>query len=819
MLISIHWLKRHIDLPESIEEIERTLTTIGLEVEGINDKAKEYTSLIVAKVLTCEKHPDSDHLQITTVDTGKETLQVVCGAPNVAKGQTVVFAPINTVLPTPDGASFKIKKSKIRGVESFGMICAEDEIGLTDNHDGIMLLDDSIAAGTPFVDLDYYDTILELNVTPNRPDALCHRGVARELAAQFGRDLKKLNISIEESEVPIDSAISLSVQNESGCTRYVGRVLQDIQIKKSPSWLSSLLNSIEIPSINNVVDITNFVLMDIGQPLHSFDMDQLSGNSIEVRRAKKEESITTIDHKKHLLENTDLVICDGQTPACVAGVMGGVESEITEKTKNVFLESAYFKPSIVRKQSKRLALSSDSSYRFERGIDPFMQDEASLYACSWIQKLTDCKILKGAVEYTAAEHPQEAKQVSLRQSRLQKVLGIKPSANEIRKHLSSIGLTEVEASCGAPNQESDHLHFLIPGYRPDLEREIDLIEEVARLIGFDQIPYDMPLIQMKPNELPVQEKLNRKIRYTLSAMGLHECLSLRFTSKKQTEIIFGAPQDSDPRSKPATLLNPLSEDLGVLPTSLLPNLLHYVTQNEKNRPGTVRLFEVGKGQFMRARVNEKDPGFDETPLLGIVVAGHWNTHSLQEKASPISFFDFKGLLQSLFKRLGLQILFKEVQNKELFMHPAQQVELYADQIKLGTAGFLHPAVMEKLDISYTTAIAEIDLSQVEQVMQKAVTFKAYSKQVPSSRDISIEVDEQMLHQNIVERIQSYRPKNLASIRLKSIYQGDKIEKGKKNMVYSLVYQSMDRTLTDEEINKVHNKLRDKLVANGDIVLR
>lgn len=819
MLVSINWLKRHIDLPESIEEIEKTLTAVGLEVEGKTEPGKNYEKLVVAKVLTCEPHPDSDHLHVTTVNNGQEVIQVVCGAPNIKAGQTVVLAPIGAELPLPNGEKLKMKKSKIRGVESFGMICAEDEIGLSDNHDGIMVLDNSIEAGTPFINLSFYDTTLELNVTPNRPDALCHRGVARELAAKFGRPLKKLEYSIIEESTPISSQISLSVDPDCGCTCYVGRVLTDIEVKPSPAWLSTLLHSIEIPSINNVVDITNFILMDIGQPLHSFDMDQLSGNSIHVRRAKADEKITTIDHKEYLLAPTDLAICDGNTPACVAGVMGGAESEINEKTKNVFLESAYFNPTIVRKQSKRLGLSSDSSYRFERGIDPFMQEEASLYACSLIQQITNCKILKDAVSFTAPEHPKELKQVSIRPSRVQKVLGISPSADEIRKHLTSIGLVEEVPCCQAPDKNADVLNFSIPGFRPDLEREVDLIEEVARLIGFDKIPYDLPLIRMQTNDLPVQEQINRKIRYSLSAMGLHECLSLRFTSKKLTQNVFGEPNEKDPRSTPAALLNPLSEDLGVIPTSLLPNMLKYIAENEKNRPGTIRLFEVAKGQFSRKRESERDTGFDEIPLLAFAIAGHWKTNALEEKAAPISFLDFKGVIISLFKRLGLSIDFKTPSVQESFLHPAQQAELVCGSYKLGTAGTLHPAVMEKMDISYETCVLEVRLNFVEKAMQNRVTFVPFSRQVPSSRDISIEVDEQMTHQSILERISGFNPKNLASIQLKSIYQGDKIAAGKKNMVYSLVYQAMDKTLTDEEVNKVHNKLREKLVQNGDILLR
>lgn len=811
MKVSLNWLRRHVDLPESAEDVAKALTSIGLEVEGMEEPGKVYDKLIVAKVLTCEAHPDSDHLHITTVNNGKETIQVVCGAPNVAAGQTVVLAPIGAELPLPDGTMLKMKKSKIRGVESFGMICAEDEIGLSDDHGGIMVLDDSIPAGTPFVSLGLYDVCYELNVTPNRPDALSHRGVARELAAKFNRPLKPLQYVLKEDAEACASAISLEVVPGCGCSRYVGRVIKDVKVEKSPSWLAKLLHAVGMNSINNVVDVTNFILMDVGQPLHSFDMDQLNGNKIKVRKAAKGEKIETIDHTAHELTENDLVICDGDRPACVAGVMGGVESEIVDATKNVFLESAWFNPTVVRKQAKRLCISTDSSYRFEREIDFRTQDEYSQYACALIQEVAGGRILKGTVEYTGDDHKKECNKVTLRVARASKVIGMECTAEQIEKFLTGICLKVIDKNAEA-------LTFEIPSYRPDLEREVDLIEEVARLIGFDNIPYTLPSFKMQPNELPPIEVLNRKIRKTLSAMGLHECLSLRFTSKARTEAIFGVDND-DRRSKPAVLLNPLSEELGAVPTSLLPNLLKAVAENEKNRPGSVRLFEVAKGQFKRDRKDVRDPGFDESNLVALTIAGNFDVDPLADKPKRIDFAAFKGFVQSFFKRLGLVVEFRAPAKAELFLHPGKQAEIVCNGTVLGTMGDLHPNVLKAFDITYDTFVMEADMDKMEKESHKKIVFQAFSRQVPSSRDISIEVAKGMTHEEILGRIKGLNPKNLAKITLKSIYEGDKIEAGKKNMVYSLVYQAMDRTLTDDEVNKAHNKLRDKLVANGDIVLR
>ena len=812
MKVSLNWLRRHVDLPESAEEVAKALTSIGLEVEGMEEPGKVYDKLIVAKVLTCEPHPDSDHLHITTVNDGKETLQVVCGAPNVAAGQTVVLAPIGAELPLPDGTKLKMKKSKIRGVESFGMICAEDEIGLSDDHAGIMVLDDSIPAGTPFVSLGMYDVCYELNVTPNRPDALSHRGVARELAAKFNRPLKPLQYELKEDAESASSAISLEVVPGCGCTRYVGRVIKDVKVEKSPAWLAKLLHAVGMNSINNVVDVTNFILMDVGQPLHSFDMDQLNGKTIKVRRAVKGEKIETIDHTAHELLESDLVICDGDRPACVAGVMGGVESEIVDATKNVFLESAWFNPTIVRKQSKRLCITTDSSYRFEREIDFCTQDEYSRYACAMIQELAGGRILKGSVEYTGDDHKKELDQVTLRTERAAKVIGMEVTTEQIEKLLTGICLEVI-------TKDADSITFRIPSFRPDLTREVDLIEEIARLIGFDNIPYSLPKFTMQPNELPAIEVLNRKIRKTLSAMGLHECLSLRFTSKARTEALFGAANDADKRSMPALLLNPLSEELGAVPTSLLPNLLKAVAENEKNRPGSIRLFEVAKGQFKRDRKDVRDPGFDESNLVAIAVAGAFDVDPLNDKPKQIDFASFKGLVVSFFKRLGFVVEIRVPQKLEVFLHPGKQAEVLVNGNSVATFGALHPSAMAANEITYDTYVLEADMDKLVKESHKKIVFQPFSRQVPSSRDISIEVTKAMTHEEVLARIKSFNPKNLAKITLKSIYEGEKIEAGKKNMVYSLVYQAMDRTLTDDEVNKAHNKLREKLVQNGDIVLR
>lgn len=820
MKVSLKWLQRHVDLPESVEEIEKKLTALGLEVEGREEPGKVYSAIIVAKVLECSKHPESDHLSITKVFDGKQELQVICGAPNVAAGQTVCFAPIGSELPLPDGETLKIKKAKIRGVESFGMICAEDEIGLGKSHEGIIVLPNHHEAGTPIVQLGMYDVTLELNVTPNRPDALSHIGVARELAGAFGRPMKPVLTKFECVAEQTSSRIQLSVEPSCGCTRYVGRVIEDVKVAPSPMWLQSLLRAVGITPVNNVVDITNFVLLDLNQPLHSFDMDLLKNRHIKVRKANAGETITTIDHKEQKLQATDLLICDGDTPACVAGVMGGVESEITEKTKRVFLESAWFDPTTVRKQSKRLGLSTDSSYRFERHIDPTMQAFASEYACALIAEIAGGKVLAGTVEFTDAMHPDKLRKVGVRLSRIERVLGIKLSGNDVRRLLGQITLMEDVACVGVPKTDADELVFRIPGFRPDLEREIDLIEELARLVGYDQIPYDAPSFRVEINELPAMEQLNRKIRYTLSALGMHECLSLRFSSKSLVDAVFGAADASDRRKSPAALLNPLSEDLGVLPVSLVPGLLKNVAENEKNRPGSVRLFECAKAFFPAPeRRSDRDPGFDEVPLLAGVLAGHFNRLALQDKASSVSFTDLKGVILSLCKRLRVPVEFRVPSKPECWLHPNRQAELVVGKNVIGVCGEAHPRVLKNFDIGIPVCLFEMDMVKLDASIDHALKFQMFSRQVNTTRDVSIEVDERMTHAEVILRMKAINAKNLVSIQLKSLYQGDKIAAGRKNLLYQFTYQAEDRTLTDDEVNKVHDKFRERLSQDGTILLR
>ena len=811
MLASLNWLRRYVDIDISVEEVEKALTSLGLEVESVDDQGDAYSDLIVAKVLEREKHPDAEKLSVTKVFDGENELQVVCGAPNVDKGQTVVFAPVGSRLPTEDPAKpFKIKKAKIRGVESLGMICAEDEVGLGDSHNGIMVLDDALEAGTKINSLPgFYDVILEINVTPNRPDALSMIGIARELAGHLGKELKMPEFDLEEDSETIEDKITIEIEEGCGCTKYTGRIIQGVKIGESPEWLKSYLNTVGVASINNVVDATNFVLFETGQPSHAFDLNKLPEKAIVIRNAQDKEKLTTLDHVERELMESDMVICDANTPVCLGGVMGGENTEISAETTDVFLEVAYFNPPTVRKTARRLGLSSDSSYRFERGISPFQQEAVSDYLASLIKELAGGKVLKGRIDCITDDHPKELVEASIRLSRIKKVLGVDVASERVTSLLERIGLKKVK-------EENETLTFQIPGYRPDLLSEVDLVEEVVQKIGFEEIPMLFPKFELALNELPKKEMVTRKVRDTLAAAGLNETISLKFDSIANLENVFA--EGDERRDKFVKIINPLSEDLAVMPTSLLPRYLKSVEYNEKNRETSARFFEVSKSFFSDAEnKTDKYPGVIEKEILGGMVAGSWDYQSVSDKPSDISVLDLKGILENLFSQLRLNVVFNRASTQSFF-HPNKQFEILLHNKVIGFAGEVHPQVLKNMDVSLTSCYFEVDYSVIIEHALKEKKFKAFSKAGKVTKEISMQVDSTLDHQSILDKVKKVKTKNLVDVNLQSIYEGQGVPEGKKAVLYQFVYQS-DKTLNDNEVNKAQENLANKLAEDSEIEYR
>ncbi len=811
MEISLNWLKRYVDLQEEPREIAAALTSLGFEVEGLRILGGDARGVVVGEVRSCSRHPEADRLSVCRVFDGTEEVQVVCGAPNVAAGQKVLFARVGAELP----GDLKIKKAKLRGQESLGMLCGGDEVGLGGSHEGLLILDPATPAGLAMAEVSgLCDVVFEINVTPNRPDALGHLGVARELAARFGNPLhypdEKPDEKLNETGSEIGGLVSLKLEEGVGCTRYVGRVVEGVTVGPSPEWLIQSLRVLGKKSINNVVDLTNFVLLEWSQPSHAFDLDRLAGRRIEVRQARAGEALKTLDGVERKLDERDLVIADGEQPQVLAGVMGGEASGVSEKTRNVLIEVACFDPRVVRSQSRRHGLQSDSSFRFERGVDPLATARVCDALAVLIARVCGGKVAKGRVEAISPTHPQAPRKVSLRPARVEKVLGIASSPATIEKLLAGIEIKKVARA-------GDALEFQIPGFRGDLEREVDLIEEVARLMDYNAIPPSLPSFPLRAVPLPPAEELASKIRHGLCDLGLSETLSLRFTSRKALEKLNLAK--NDPRLDFVPIRNPLSEEWELLPTTSLPALLQALERNQNTQEHNVRLFEVGRAFFKRTRSDEKDSGVREEPVLGMALMGEWRENFLEGAPQPVDFLRLKGLIENLIDSLHVDVRW-EYGSKAGFLHPIESAELYAEGLAgpVAVLGALHPKVQAEYGLRLPVVVAEFQLGALLKAPSRPLKFEAYESHTGTVRDVNIVVAEKFRHADILSALPKNVP-NLREARLNSVYRGKGLPEGHKALHYSFVYAHAERTLTDEEVNAVQGNVVAELLKNPALQIK
>lgn len=822
MEISLNWLRKYVDLSEDAETLSKALTSLGLEIEGMKILGGAATGVVAAEVLECGKHPEADKLSVCKVTDGTEVFPVVCGAPNVAKGQKVLLAKVGAELPgrAPGEPPFKIKKAKLRGQESHGMICAEDELGLGESHDGILVLPADTALGTPLQKIPgLTDVLFEVNVTPNRPDGLNHLGVARELAARLGKPLRYPSETLREEGAEASSQIDLRLEDLIGCTLYTGRVIRGVKVGPSPEWLVKALKSIGKKSINNVVDLTNYVLLELGQPSHAFDLDRIRGGRVEIRPGRAGEKLVTLDGVERKITGEDLIIADAQGPMVLAGVMGGKDSEVSAETKNIFLEVAYFNPSVVRKQSKRHGLSTDSSYRFERGVDPLSIGAVSDYLAALIARWCGGAVAKGRVERASPEHPNSPRVVYMRPARAEKLLGIKLGEAEAVQRLESIGLKKNGAG-QVHGQEA--IAFAVPGFRGDLEREADLIEEIARLGDINNIPARLPSLPLAPNPLPPQEALARVIRGFLRDAGLNETLSLRFSSRKALAKL-DLPE-GDARLKFVPLRNPLSEEWEILPTTALPSLLASVAHNQNNQERDCRFFEISKAFFDRsAERSDRLPGVKEEETVTLVLAGDWPDRrpwsaDAAARSAPTEFAHLKGLVENLLARAGTpaEISYPSHQS---YLHPVESAEVKAGGKTIGFFGALHPRAAARFDLKGAVLCAELSLEGLLGAPKRPAKFAAFGQHSAVTRDLNILVDEAMRHGDIVAKIPAGRIPNLQEARLNSVYRGAGVPEGKKALHYSFTYRHAEKTLTVEEVNAAQDKLRQELAKDQGIAFK
>ncbi|MBI5663344.1 MAG: phenylalanine--tRNA ligase subunit beta [Ignavibacterium album] len=799
MKISLNWLKDYVDLSDlSTDEIVDKLTMSGLEVEDVSDENELYKNFIVAEVKSVTKHPNADKLSVCEVFDGKENLQVICGAPNVAAGQKVVFAPIGTIIPN---GNFQIRKAKIRGVESNGMICAEDELLLSDDHSGIMVLNENLPTGKPITEaLNLNDVIFEIAVTPNRPDALSHIGVARDLSAIFNRDLHIPEIKLKESKKKASDIASVEIIDSTNCPRYSAKVVLNVEVKDSPEWLKNKLTRIGLRPINNVVDVTNFILHEIGQPLHAFDLDLLEGKKIIVQSTTEEKEFVTLDSKVRKLPKGTLMICDAKREVAVAGVMGGENSEINSSTKNILIESAYFNPSSIRKTSKALQLSTDSSYRFERGTDPGITKYAAERAAHLIAEISGGEVAEGIIDV----YPKiiERKEITLRYQRVTKILGYEISKEKIHQILSRLGIALKDI-----NETS--LLASVPTFRPDLEREIDLIEEIARVNGYDNIPV-VPKISITLEQKVDQQKFEDEVRNIISSLGFSEMINNPLESEWEAKLT----------GNPITLANPQSVEMSCLRTSLLAGGLNSVKRNLNFGVRDMMLFEVGNVFNKKSDSSIKTfEDISEKQNLILILSGKeeekfWNT---QEK-----YFDFyclKGLVNAFIKKISLD-------NQLADLYYSSENEIYSyyltknfKQQVVGTGGKVKRDVLNKFDINQDVFVFEFDLTALKQISPESKKYIEPPKYPKVHRDFAFIFDKNVQYLDVKNFILKKASKLLKSVELFDIFESESLGRDKKSMAFTLEYFDESRTLTEDEVEKDFNYLITEILKEFKAKLR
>ncbi len=798
MKISLNWIKDYVNLDGiSTEEIVDKLTMSGLEVEDYIDQNRKYSRIIVGLVKDVQKHTNADKLTVCTVFDGKSDLQVVCGAPNVQKGQNVVFAPIGTIIPK---GNMEMKKVKIRGVESNGMICAEDELELSDDHSGIMVLNDDLPVGTQVSEaLKLNDVLLEIAITPNRPDALSHIGVARDLSAIFNRELRIPKLDFQESQQEIKQLASVEIEDKVNCPRYSAKVVTGLTIKDSPEWLQNKLTKIGLRPINNVVDVTNFILHELGQPLHAFDLDQLAGKKIIVKSLTEELKFTTLDSKERTLPQGTMMICDGKREVAIAGVMGGENSEVTESTKNILIESAYFNPTSIRRTSKRLQLATDSSYRFERGTDPSNTIYAAQRAAQLIASLAGGEIAKGVID----EYPIKIKQqeVKFRLARMKKLLGYEVPKADVIKIFQKLGINLLK-------DMGESLEVIVPAHRPDIEREADLIEEVARIAGYEKIPV-VEKVSITLHKRKDDFDFEDSIRESLVALGCNEMVNNPLIPKKDTEVT----------GSPIEIANPQSQDMAFLRTSLLVSALPVISNNIKKGEKDIAVFEIGN-VFERLKDDLNSfSDFEEKKKLLLIISGKRQSRQWYSGETEYDIFDLKGLASSFFSKISLDNVlndsYNSIRNK---VYDYQFTVNFKDSV-IGVGGRVSKNVLQMFDINQPVFSFECDLKILGELSGEKRTFKELLKYPKVYRDIAFLFDKSINYTTVKEFILQASADILKSVELFDLFESKEIAEDKKSMAFNLEYYDYNRTLTDEEVDKDFQSLITKITEKFKAILR
>ena len=818
MKVSLKWLKDYVDIKLAPQELAERLTMAGSEVKGIETVGGTWDNVVVGEVIALNPHPDADRLRLATVDLGTRQVTTVCGAPNIALGQKVTFAHVGAKLMDPHtGQVAVVKPAKIRGVVSEGMVCSEKELGISENHEGILVLPPEAPIGAA-VGAYLGDVVLDLDITPNRPDCLSVIGVAREVAALTGESLHVPKVRYEETEKSIDSAASVDIVDSDLCPRYCASLISGVRIAPSPDWLQQRLSSCGMRPINNVVDITNYVMLEYGQPLHAFDYDKLNGQQIIVRRARNGETITTLEGSKRTLNSDILVIADKGEAVAVAGVMGGLDSEVTDRTDTILLESANFSQAAIRRSCSHLQFQSEASVRFDKGLNSELPLVPLKRATQLLLELAGGKSAKGVIDVYPGKSKSEFIPLTTRE--VKRLSGLKVSIDGILKVLKALGFECREGD------SSSQIFVSAPYWRSDTKCSADLVEEVVRIIGYDRVPMTRlgsPLPPQKPKlSLEArQSELKDKLRNILTGFGFQEILTYSLVSLEKLQKV--SPQ-LEIKIPPLKVANPMTREQEYLRTSLRAGLLGALAHNHKFEQAGVRLFEIGKvflpqhHHVIASETRQSQEGRElpqEKEMLCAVLGGARAELSWQADKEMVDFFDAKGVVENLLDQLGLKASFKNSDDEGLYLERRADV-IVADG-KVGTVGDVQSKVAQAFELSNTVCLMEIDL---EKLLTKIAGIKEYRSipRFPSvTRDIALVIDEQMSYRRVNEIIQSFPL--VTKVTLFDLYRGEQIREGKKSFAIRIVYQSSSHTLTDEEVDQTQKQMLARLHQELGATLR
>ena len=803
MKVSLNWLKEYVDFDLTPEALAEELDMSGTGVESIRYFGRDVQNIVVGQIKQIDKHPNADKLTVCQVDIGKrELLNIVCGAPNAKEGAVVPLALVGARLPN----GFEIKQAKIRGAVSEGMMCSEAELELGEDASGLMMLEEGAPIGeeiSKFLGLE--DVVLELEITPNRPDCLGMIGIAREVAAITGNPLRIPQIDLVENGEKAEDYAQVEIIDTDLCPRYTAKIIKDIRIMSSPRWMQQRLERAGVRPINNVVDITNYIMLETSQPLHAFDYDRLAENRIVVRRAKKGETMVSLDDVTRQLDSSMLVIADAKEPVALAGVMGGLYSEVSATTKSILLESAHFNPRSIMRTARRLGLQSEAAARFEKHIDPSGTLYAANRAAQFMAEIGGGHVLKGQVD--VYPNPIKASSTDISTGKVNQFLGTRLSKARMVGILQSLQfeVSERKKEKGSRLKAAD-LRVTIPTFRPDLEREIDLIEEIVRLYGYNKVKSTLPESRGNRGGLTSRQKMERRTREFLISAGLREVIGYGFINPGDFDKMGLSPDC--PLRQVVNLLNPLSSEQSVMRSTLIPGLLTMAKYNVNREQSNVQVFEMGRV----FKISKKQLPY-EIFTLGGVLTGSWHSHQWYEESEEVDFFDMKGVIGTLFDYLNIDD-WHLISAEHPSFHPGRCAELLIENQTIGIMGEIHPEVQRAFDLPERIKCFEINLDKLYSYAQSMKKFEEIPRFPGVLLDIALVVDEETRVSELEKTIREKGGRLLKSIDLFDVYQGDQLEKGKKSIAFSLCFRADDRTLDLNEIKKIHGRIVDKLGTLG-----